>query len=129
METLDALRTLGQSMWLDYLGRDILATGRFEEMLRGGITGVTSNPTIFQKAISGSALYDEQLKGLVREGLKDEEELFQALVLEDIALAAELLRPVHLETNGTDGFVSLEVSPALAYDAEATVREAQRPWG
>lgn len=124
---LIALREAGQSPWLDYLSRDLIASGKLQRMIEeDGLCGVTSNPTIFQQALAGSGGYDQPLRDLLSMGLRDPRQLFFALALEDIAAAADLLRPVYDRAGGGDGFVSLEVSPDLAYDTEGTIEEAIR---
>lgn len=121
------LLEFGQSIWLDNLSRNLIKSGELQRFIdEDGITGITSNPTIFQKAISGSMDYDASLRGLLQRGVRDERELFIALAIEDITLAADLLWPVYQKSGGRDGFVSIEVSPDLAYDAERTVAEARR---
>ena len=123
--TLQQLHDHGQSPWLDYITRDILKNGRLQELIELGIMGLTSNPTIFQKAISGSDLYDDELRRLVREG-KSVEEIYDALVLNDIRAATAILRPVYDRTNGRDGLVSIEEPPRLAYDTQKSIEEARR---
>jgi len=123
--TLQQLRDHGQSPWLDYITRDILKNGRLQELIALGIVGLTSNPTIFQKAISGSELYDDELRRLVREG-KSVDEIYDALVLDDIRAASSILRPVYDRTNGRDGLVSIEEPPRLAYDTPQSIEEARR---
>jgi transaldolase len=123
--TLKQLHDHGQSPWLDYITRDILKNGRLQELIELGIMGLTSNPTIFQKAISGSQLYDDELRRLVREG-KSVDEIYDALVLGDIRAAAAILRPVYDRTNGRDGLVSIEEPPRLAYDTQKSIEEARR---
>ena len=123
--TLQQLYDQGQSPWLDYITRDILKNGRLQELIELGIMGLTSNPTIFQKAISGSDLYDDELRRLVREG-KSVDEIYDALVLDDIRAAATILRPVYDRTNGRDGLVSIEEPPSLAYDTQQSIAEARR---
>ena len=118
---------LGQSTWIDYIHREMLTGGEIERLVNAGVTGLTSNPTIFEKAISGSGAYDSALAALA-ERESDPERVFEALAVADVKDAARALRPVYDETLGRDGYVSLEVSPALAYDAERTVREARRLW-
>src|SRR5205085_9040875 len=113
--TLQQLHDHGQSPWLDYITRDILTNSRLQELIELGIVGLTSNPTIFQKAISGSQLYDDELRRLVREG-KSMDEINVALVLDLIRTASSILRPVYDRTNGRDGLVSIEEPPRLAYD-------------
>lgn len=127
-----ALRDLaaaGQSVWLDYLSRDLLRSGRLAQMVADdAVSGVTSNPTIFQKAISGGSEYDEQLRDTVA-GTPDPAELFVALAAHDVGEACDLLRPVWDTTSGRDGYVSMEVDPGLAYDTEATAAQARRLHG
>ena len=123
--TLQQLHDHGQSPWLDYITRDILKNGKLQELIDQGIVGLTSNPTIFQKAISGSQLYDDELRRLVREG-KSVDEIYDALVLDDIRAAAAILRPVYDRTNGRDGLVSIEEPPRLAYDTQKSIEEARR---
>jgi transaldolase len=125
--TLIELKKSGQSPWIDYLSRDLIQSGKLKQLRdENGLCGVTSNPTIFQEAMSGSGLYDERLKKLLDIGLRKEKDLFVALSLQDIADAADILRPVYDSAHGRDGFISIEVSPDLAYDIEATVEEAVR---
>ncbi|MGH3047946.1 MAG: transaldolase, partial [Gaiellaceae bacterium] len=116
----------GQSVWIDYLSRDILRTGELERMMReDAVVGVTSNPTIFQKAISAGSAYDDQLRDVLREE-RAPKEIFIRLATQDVGDALDLLRPVWDEGAGRDGYVSLEVDPNLAWDTEATIAEAQR---
>ena len=123
MNKLQELTKLGQSIWLDYIRRSFIASGELKSLIDEGVRGVTSNPTIFEKAIAGSSDYDEQLAKLAGNTL---DEMYEALVLEDIRRAAELLRPVWDSSAGADGYVSLEVSPELARDTEGTIEEARR---
>ncbi len=123
------LNRAGQSLWLDNITRDLLASGtlaRYIEEL--AVTGLTSNPTIYDKAIGGSSSYDDAVRAAAGRGASHEEVFFD-LALDDLTRAADLFRPVHERTGGVDGFVSLEVSPLLAYDTEATAREAARLHG
>ena len=123
---LQDLNEHGQSVWLDYLSRDILESGKLAEMMdRDAVVGVTSNPTIFQKAIAAGDAYDEQLKELLDKE-DDLKEIFLALSAEDVKGGLELLRPVYDVTNGEDGYVSWEVDPEIAYDRERTFQEAKR---
>jgi transaldolase len=123
---LQKLSALGQSVWIDYLSRDLLQTGELERMMReDAVVGVTSNPTIFQKAISQGTRYDDQLKECLEE-LDDLKEIFLHLTKDDISAACDLLRRVWDERQGADGYVSWEVDPRLAYDRDATYEEAQR---
>jgi transaldolase len=124
---LHKLSALGQSVWLDYLSRDILLTGKLERMMReDAVVGVTSNPTIFQKALSEGNAYDDQLREIVDAGETDPKEIFLKLSSHDVADACELLRKVWDHGEGLDGYVSWEVDPTLAYDREGTVAEAKR---
>ena len=125
--SLIGLKELGQSVWLDNLNRKLIDTGELKRLIaEDGLTGITSNPTIFQKAISGSTDYDTSLKRMLKEGMKNEKELFLGLAFEDISRAADLLWPIYEANNGSDGFVSIEVSPDLAYETDATIGEAKR---
>ncbi len=121
-----ALREAGQSIWLDYIRRGLLRSGELRRLVEeDGLAGMTSNPTIFDKAISGSSDYDEQLNRLVADR-KSAEEIYEALIVEDIREAADTLRPVFDRTGCADGYVSVEVSPLLAYDTAGTIREVRR---
>lgn len=123
-----ALRELGQSVWLDYIRRRMLEGGELERLIReDGLSGMTSNPTIFEKAIGGSDDYDRTIAALGRAGA-DANTIYRTLTREDIAAAADLMRPVHDAAGGRDGFVSLEVSPHLARDPDATIAEAHELW-
>ncbi len=122
------LRQLGQSPWLDNIRRGLLTTGQLATMIADGdITGLTSNPTIFEQAIGKSSDYDEELVRLARAG-KSAGEIFDRLASEDIRDAAGLFHDVWKRAGGRDGFVSIEVSPHLAQDTAATIAEAQRLW-
>jgi transaldolase len=124
---LHKLSALGQSVWIDYLSREMLQTGELERKLRDdAVVGVTSNPTIFQKAISQGDRYDAQLKELLESGETDPKEIFLQLSSHDIADACDLLRKVWDEGQGLDGYVSWEVDPTLAYDRDGTIAEARR---
>jgi len=123
---LHKLSELGQSVWIDYLSRDLLRSGELARMMReDAVVGVTSNPTIFQKAIAAGEAYDEQLREVLEEE-RDPKEIFLRLATQDVSDALDLLRPVWDEGSGQDGYVSLEVDPTLAYDTEATTAEAIR---
>ncbi|MCG6962771.1 MAG: transaldolase [Acidobacteria bacterium] len=126
MKRLAELREAGQSPWLDNLSRELIASGRLQRLVEDGLCGVTSNPSIFQHALAKGDRYDEALKGLLARGLRNSRQLFFALALEDIAAAADVLRPVWERTDGGDGFISLEVGPELAFDSAATIEEATR---
>jgi len=131
MNPLRGLNGQGQAAWLDYILRDMLIDGRLSDLVReDGISGVTSNPAIFEQAIGGSAAYDEQLSGLlVANPGQDLEVLYEELAIRDIQAAADVLRPVYDATDGADGFVSLEVSPHLAYETDTTIEAARDLWG
>src|SRR6267378_6737807 len=127
-ETMKATGTLheqGQSLWLDNITRDLLETGTLKRYIDElSVTGLTSNPTIFDHAIKNSAAYDAAIRQKVREG-KAGEPLFFELALEDLTRAADLFRPIWDRSNGVDGWVSLEVSPLLAYDTASTIAAAK----
>ena len=126
---LHELHALGQSVWLDYIRRGILDNGELEEMIRRyDLRGVTSNPSIFQQAIGQSDDYDDAFDLLAADGA-EAAEAYEELAVEDIRRACELFRGVYDAAQGADGFVSLEVSPELAHDADGTVEEARRLWG
>jgi transaldolase len=126
MTATQALHDLGQSLWLDNITRTLLDDGTLEHFISElSITGLTSNPTIFEHAIMGGTAYDAAIRTKRREG-KSAEQTFIELALEDLTRAAEMLLPVHERTRGIDGWVSLEVSPLLAYDTERTLAEAKR---
>lgn len=127
-QSLQQLATLGQSLWYDYISRELLDNGEFERLIRDdGIKGVTSNPAIFAKAVAGSDTYTAALQAAGMQGLTTLE-AYEELVLADIRNAADCLRPVFEGTARRDGYASLEVSPHLAHDAAATVQEARRLW-
>jgi transaldolase len=126
---LQRLREAGVSIWLDTLSRELLRSGGFAALIRDySVTGATSNPTIFAKAITGSELYDDQLRKLAGGGLRDLQELFFALALDDVREAARELRPTFDATEGSDGFISFECTPDLADDTEATIAQASELW-
>lgn len=119
------LLDLGQSIWLDFISRDLISSGTLKRMIdEDGLRGMTSNPAIFQKAVSGSA-YDEEIAALGAQGL-DGRQIFDRLAIADVAAACDAFRTVYEASGGHDGFVSIEVSPHLAYDADATLVEARR---
>lgn len=128
MTKLNELTRLGQSIWYDNIRRALIDSGELQELLDSGVMGVTSNPSIFEKAIAGSADYDDAIEALVADG-KSAEAIYEALALEDIQRTADLLRPVYERTRGADGYISLEVSPTLAHDTEGTIAEARRLHG
>lgn len=116
----------GQSIWYDNIRRAMLDTGDLAKKIEeDDLRGVTSNPTIFEKAITGSTDYDEQMRALVQQGASVNE-IYEALVLDDIGRAADILRPVYDKTDGLDGYISLEVNPGLAYNTQGTIDEAER---
>ena len=115
----------GQAIWFDYIHRASLRTGELGRLVREGVRGVTSNPTIFEKAIAGSTEYDRDVADLAAQGTTTEE-IYERLAMDDIAAAADILRPVYDATAGRDGYVSFEVSPALAHNTDATIVEALR---
>ena len=123
--SLQETQRLGQSIWYDNMRRGLLASGELQRLLSLGVTGLTSNPTIFEKAIAGSTDYDDALLALISDG-KSVDETYEALVVEDIRAAADLLRPIYDRTRGVDGYASLEVSPNLAHDTNGTVAEGRR---
>ncbi len=125
MSKLNQLAQLGQAVWLDYIRRAFLEDGELKNLVGQGVRGLTSNPTIFEKAIAGSNDYDTDLRTLVQEG-KSVAQIYEALAFEDIRRAADTLRPVYDQTDGGDGYVSLEVSPTLAHDTQGTLAEAVR---
>lgn len=122
------IKALGQSIWLDYIQRNMLKNGEIARMIEDdGLAGITSNPAIFEKAINEHHDYDEAITSLTHRGMPPKE-IYEALALEDVAQTADLFRPLYDESNGRDGFVSLEVSPHLAYDTQQTISEAERLW-
>lgn len=123
---IHAIHDLGQSIWCDNLSRAMIRSGELARLIGLGIVGITSNPTIFMKAITGGRDYDEQFEGILASGVEDLVTIYERLVVPDIAAAADVLRPTHERTGGLDGFVSLEVNPKLAHDTHATVAEARR---
>jgi transaldolase len=125
MRATQKLHDLGQSLWLDNITRDLLDGGTLERYIDElSVTGLTSNPTIFENAIAKSAAYDPAIRAKCKQGRKSGEEIFFDLALDDLTRAADLFRPIYDRTNGVDGWVSLEVSPLLAYDMASTLAEA-----
>jgi transaldolase len=122
------LEQIGQSVWLDNISRDLINNKELQKLIvEVGLKGVTSNPTIFQKAIGSGTAYDEQIEQLLsNNSLLSADELFEELAVRDIQNAADILFPVYEKTGGVDGFVSIEVSPVLAYNTEGTIKEARR---
>jgi transaldolase / glucose-6-phosphate isomerase len=129
MNPVKALENHGQAVWLDFLARGFVAKGDLKKLIdTDGVKGVTSNPSIFEKAIGSSDEYDGAIGRALKGGDRPVAELFEHLAVEDIQHAADVLRPVYDHLNGNDGFVSLEVSPYLAMDSKATIVEAERLW-
>lgn len=130
MNPLKELYREGQSVWLDFIRRSLITSGDLNRLIEeDGVRGMTSNPTIFQNAITGSVDYDESIRrALQKNPHGDIKALYEVLAVEDIQMAADVLRPIYDETRGADGYVSLEVSPALAHDAAGTIAEAERLW-
>ena len=125
MKATQLLHNLGQSIWLDNITRDLLTSGTLKHYIDDlSVTGLTSNPTIFDQAIKNSSAYDDAIRKGLAQG-KSSEEIFFDLALEDITQAADLFRPIYVRTNGVDGWVSLEVSPLLAYDPGSTLAAAK----
>src|SRR6059036_2600339 len=118
------LHQIGQSLWLDNIRRQLITSGELARLRDEGLTGVTSNPTIFEKAVSGSTDYDEAMVQLVRDRKRPAEMLWE-LMVEDIQAAADTFRPVYDKTKGKDGFVSIEVSPTVASNTRQTIRWAE----
>ncbi len=123
--SVQEVNRLGQSIWYDNIRRGLIKSGELQQLIDSGVTGLTSNPTIFEKAIAGSTDYDGALLEQSQTGLSTQE-LFEALAIEDIRATADLLRPIYDRTGGVDGYASLEVSPDLAHDTAGTVAEANR---
>jgi transaldolase len=128
MNTIKQLLTEGQSVWLDDISRGMFASGELKNYVEEvGLRGVTSNPTIFEKAIASGTFYDDSLLELIEQGLSAAQ-IFEAVEVEDIRNACDILRPVYDAANGSDGFVSIEVSPSAARNPDATREEVQRLW-
>ena len=126
---LKQLLSYGQSMWLDYIRRDLFTSGKLKQMIADdGLRGMTSNPSIFEKAIADSSLYDDQLKSLAAQKGLDTTGRYEQIAIRDIQSAADTLRPVYEQSNFRDGYVSLEVSPYLARKTQETIDEARRLW-
>jgi transaldolase/glucose-6-phosphate isomerase len=125
---LQKLSTFGQSIWLDYIRRQMIDSGELQKLIEDdGLKGVTSNPAIFEKAIAGSRDYDDAIRTLARAG-KSVAEIYQVLTVEDVQRAADLFRPLYDRVAGKDGFISLEVNPHLAHDTQGTLAEARHLW-
>jgi transaldolase len=129
MASIEHLLECGQSLWLDYVDRNLITGGGLERLIDEGLQGVTSNPTIFHQAITGTNAYDEAILDLVQADHElDGETLYEWLAIQDIQMACDRLRTVYDRTEGADGFVSIEVSPHLAHDANATIDQARHLW-
>ena len=129
MNPLQELQDFGQSVWLDYFRRNLVTSGELQALIaEDGLRGITSNPSIFEKAIGGSTDYDDAIKAMEQEQDLDAGALYERLAVEDIKMAADMLRPVYDATRRRDGFISIEVSPYLAMDTSATIGEARRLW-
>ena len=125
---LKQLETFGQSFWLDYIRRDLIASGELRRLIEeDGLRGITSNPSIFEKAIAGSHEYDKAICAMALEG-ENVAEIYEALSLQDVQSASDEFRPLYDEIDGKDGFVSLEVNPHLAHNTSATIEGARRLW-
>jgi len=125
MTKLEELAELGQSIWLDYIRRNFIVTGKLDSLIRKGLRGLTSNPSIFEKAISGSSDYDTDIEGLLDKHLT-REKIYEKLAFRDIEMAADMFKPVYEKTNGYDGYVSIEINPEFAYKTRKTVEEGKR---
>jgi len=124
MDKLNELAKIGQSVWLDFISRNLLTSGELIKLREMGVRGMTSNPTIFDKAISKSSDYDEEIRKLVLKGLTVED-IYEKLALKDIGIAADEMRKVYNETNGLDGYISIEVNPLLANNTKETIKQAK----
>lgn len=124
---ISALNELGQSIWYDNLSRDVLNSGELKSLIESGVSGLTSNPTIFRNAIADSNSYDDEMRQLVKQGLSTDD-ICEELMVKDVGMAADLLRPIFDKTNGGDGHASIEVSPFLARDTAGTMTAAKRLW-
>jgi transaldolase len=126
---LVALGRLGQSPWYDFITRDLVASGELARLIaEDGLRGMTTNPTIFEKAVAGSDLYDEDIRRLAAAG-NSPAQIFEALAIDDVRAACDLFLPIYRQSGGTDGLVSIEVAPALAHQTAGTIAEAERLWG
>src|SRR4030095_6484829 len=125
MKATQQLHDVGQSLWLDNITRDLLDRGTLKRYIDElSVTGLTSNPTLFEKDIKNSTAYDVDIRNKFKDG-KSEEQIFFELALDDLTRAADLFRPIYEQTNGVNGWVSLEVSPLLAYDPAKTLAAAK----
>lgn len=120
---IQKINKLGQSIWLDSISRGMISSGKLSSMISEGISGITSNPAIFQKALSSEDTYDKDIKSLINSGENDAKSIFQDLSIKDISDACELLKPVYKKAEGKDGFVSIEIDPKFANDTESSINE------
>ncbi len=123
--TIHEAFNLGQSIWLDYISRELIASGGLQQWIDDGVVGVTTNPSIFENAIAKTSDYDAEVASLAKEG-KTTAEIYEVLTVQEVGAAADILRPVYEATKGKDGYVSLEVNPLLASDRDTTISEAKR---
>ncbi len=122
------LEKLGQSVWLDFINRKLITSGELRHLIEvDGLSGITSNPAIFEKAIAENYDYKHEIRAMLKEG-RDAKAIYEAISLKDIQMAADEFRPLYNKTNGEDGYVSMEVDPHLAYDTKGTIEEARRLW-
>jgi transaldolase len=122
---IEQLGKFGQSIWFDYISRSLLTSGKLKELIRLGVTGMTSNPTIFDQAINSGSDYDEQIRELKRAG-RSVFEIYDDITIKDIQTAADIFKPIYERTKGLDGYVSLEINPQLAYKTQETIDEGRR---
>ena len=125
MSVIHEVFNMGQSIWLDFISRDLIASGGLKKWIDNGVVGVTTNPSIFENAIAKTTDYDEEIKSMSKAG-KTSAEIYEALTLQEVGAAADILRPVYEKTNAKDGYVSLEVNPLIASDRDTTISEAKR---
>jgi transaldolase len=130
MNSLRQLTQFGQSIWLDYIRRDLITSGQLQRLIdEDGISGITSNPTIFAKALAGDSEYDSAIRAILNDSPDlDTSMIFERIETQDLQMAADALRPIYDRTDGNDGFVSIEVSPHLAYETKKSIAEARRLW-
>jgi len=126
-KNIESINELGQSIWYDNLSRDLLSSGGIEKLIDAGVSGLTSNPTIFKKAIADTSFYDSEIEKLAEQKLSHEE-ICEELFIHDVGAVADLLRPVYEKTQGKDGFASIEVSPLIAASTSETIDVAKRIW-
>ncbi len=126
--TLIQLEKSGQSVWLDFINRNLITSGKLRRLIEvDGVSGLTSNPSIFEKAIAESHDYEHDITTMLTDG-KDAKSIYEALCLKDLQMAADEFRLIYDRTNGDDGYVSMEVDPHLAHDTKGTIEEARRLW-